>query len=574
MQIRNLLSAATICFILPILLTVITGCNGNGVFRNKLLSLDSALVSSPDSVFHVLSDMRDEAEHQSRADRMYYELLRADAQNKAYIDFTTDSVLKSVAEYYDNHGSANEKMRAHYLLGCTYRDLNDAPMELQCFQEATEKADTTQEDCDYYTLVSIYGQMADIYYNQHLPNEELASLTMCEKYAIKDRDSLTAIKTYELRLRSYYNMCIYDSVLSVSENARNRYLAIGRSREAARLLNPAISILLDKGDYEKARVYMDIFKRESGYFEANEITSPSAHIHYRSMGRYALYANQIDSAIYYFRKLAEKKEYEAAYGGLLSVYEKTGQADSILKYSRLYAIANDSSHYGKEALAIAQMTAMYNYGLEKHNAENTMTLLLAEKEKSMTLLVTIFIFVIFIVLLFYVTRKTHKKNIDKIKALNQEIDHKTLLLQEALENNDEEELIELKKSLDDVQKELQKYKRSDALAAFFDSDIYKLFHAIGIKGNSKITSDEWDTMYRLFNSTFSSYTDFIHSGKSMTEDQIKVCMLIRMGFGESEMANVLGVDLKRISRIKLQVNQKLFNVTNARELVNNLKTEF
>lgn len=74
---------------------------------------------------------------------MYYDLLRADAQNKAYIDFTTDSVMLQVADYYDQHGTANEQMRAHYLLGCTYRDLKDVPMEQQCFLEATEKADTT-----------------------------------------------------------------------------------------------------------------------------------------------------------------------------------------------------------------------------------------------------------------------------------------------------------------------------------------------------------------------------------------------------------------------------------------------
>ena len=51
----------------------------------------------------------------------------------------------------------------------------------------------------------------------------------------------------------------------------------------------------------------------------------------------------------------------------------------------------------------------------------------------------------------------------------------------------------------------------------------------------------------------------------MTEDQIKVCMLIRMGFGESEMASILDVDLKRISRIKMQINQKFFGVYNAKD---------
>ena len=52
---------------------------------------------------------------------MKYELLYAKAMNKAYIDFTSDSIMKKVALYYDKHGSKNEQMEAYYLLGCVYK---------------------------------------------------------------------------------------------------------------------------------------------------------------------------------------------------------------------------------------------------------------------------------------------------------------------------------------------------------------------------------------------------------------------------------------------------------------------
>ena len=78
--------------------TAITSCGRDSRFREELISLDSVLAAKPDSVYNVLADMRDEAMKQSVSDRMYYELMLADAQNKAYIDFTTDSVMKSVAE--------------------------------------------------------------------------------------------------------------------------------------------------------------------------------------------------------------------------------------------------------------------------------------------------------------------------------------------------------------------------------------------------------------------------------------------------------------------------------------------
>ena len=32
--------------------------------------------------------------------------------------------MKEVVDYYDRHGSANERMLANYVLGCVYRDMH------------------------------------------------------------------------------------------------------------------------------------------------------------------------------------------------------------------------------------------------------------------------------------------------------------------------------------------------------------------------------------------------------------------------------------------------------------------
>lgn len=120
-------------------------------------------------------------EDTNREAQMRHAMMEADAQNKAYIDFTTDSVMKQVAEYYDHNGNSNDRMRAHYLLGCTYRDMGDAPAELECLQKAVESADTEAQDCDFYVLTAIYGQIADIYDSQYLPDEEIKILKQVEK---------------------------------------------------------------------------------------------------------------------------------------------------------------------------------------------------------------------------------------------------------------------------------------------------------------------------------------------------------------------------------------------------------
>ena len=64
------------------------------------------------------------------------------------IPFTTDSIALAVARYYDRHGSPNERMRALYIAGLSYRDLGDAPSALKYFRMAVEAADTMDKHCD------------------------------------------------------------------------------------------------------------------------------------------------------------------------------------------------------------------------------------------------------------------------------------------------------------------------------------------------------------------------------------------------------------------------------------------
>ena len=82
---------------------------------------DSALVA-----LGMLDSLRKDNPKMSKAQQMRFDLIYAKGMNKGFVDFTTDSVMKQVVAYYDKHGSANERMLAYYLLGCTYRDLDDS----------------------------------------------------------------------------------------------------------------------------------------------------------------------------------------------------------------------------------------------------------------------------------------------------------------------------------------------------------------------------------------------------------------------------------------------------------------
>ena len=133
-------------------LLMVSCSRGGKELAAKLHLADSLIEAEPDSGVALLMSLEEEAADASRANRYRYQLLLAKAMNKTYRPITTDSVMRKVADYYDDHGSANDRMEAHYLLGCAYRDMGDLPQALLQYEEAVAKADTASEDCDFKTL--------------------------------------------------------------------------------------------------------------------------------------------------------------------------------------------------------------------------------------------------------------------------------------------------------------------------------------------------------------------------------------------------------------------------------------
>ena len=151
-----------------LLLTLLCGCT-HGTVHRRLSAIDSLTEQHYDSALLLLRQM--DTLPMRRADRMYLELLRGKAMNKADSLFTTDSLMRRVVRYYDRHGSRNRRMLAHYVLGCAYRDMQSAPRALEQYQQAIDVADTTAADCDLNTLMRVHSQMADLFHRLHLYEE-------------------------------------------------------------------------------------------------------------------------------------------------------------------------------------------------------------------------------------------------------------------------------------------------------------------------------------------------------------------------------------------------------------------
>ena len=190
-------------YIIATLFLLLFSCTDNNRQTAMLVQADSIADRNPDSALIMLKSIKPLIDNSPAPVRYRYLMIEAKAMNKAYVPFTSDSTMKKVVRYYDRHGSDNERMLAHYLLGCVYRDLDSIPLALQCYEDAAEMADTTDEDCDYATLSRIYGQSSELFSKEWMSQNILTSSRMCYKYAMKVKDTLTALIAYHSSAEAY-----------------------------------------------------------------------------------------------------------------------------------------------------------------------------------------------------------------------------------------------------------------------------------------------------------------------------------------------------------------------------------
>ena len=507
--------------------------------------------------------------------------------NSADMVFTKEwqPTVDSLADYFSSHGTENERMTAFYLKGRVHHDLGEAPQALDAYQRATEQADTTRDDCDLRTLTAIYGQMADLFHAQYLPDNEMKALQTAERIAWKNGDTLDALAAFVLRTRPYYIKGEKDSVMVVEKQARELYLKHGYKQEAAQAMLGTISILLDREQYEEANRYFQIFEQESGWFDSEGNIMKGKELCYYDKGRYLMAIGQVDSALFYFHKTVAGNK-EAAYHGLLSVYERKNIPDSIAKYAKLFAAANDSNFLHVNQEKVHQITAMYDYSHYQRVAEESKAKASRFMLYSLLLLFTIVAGALFFAYVY--NRKRMKSRLQLSQLLNTKNELQALLDEtqgqiDAIQEEHHQALAlhldekrALQTELDKLNESLRRTSVSKLKDAFSETEISKRFKEIKdrrplLKPPSTL---DWNMFQKTFKEYFPNYMAFIEQDHTLTKEHLRICMLLPMDFKEGDMAFFLDVNGQRIARLKSQINYKFFNDSKSSSLRRHLKAQF
>ena len=546
------------------------------------------------------------------ADAMRRELLRAKEMNREYVPFTTDSVMKEVVAYFDRHGTPIEKIEAHYLLGCVYRDLGEAPQALQCYQDAVETASNPSEGGEkgvISLLIKVYGQMAELYDAQNLPSDEISAMQKIQHYALLEHDSLMYIRALELMTKPYYKLGDTAKVIETVWEAHRHYTEIGDSQKAANAFATLAHIMVKRGQLEEADSLLREFEIKTGLFDKNGNIERGREMYYYIKGNYYLEAGKTDSAETFFRRLltsplpkqggAGGGSFDAdAYRGLLSVFQKRRESslsnsDSIAKYARLFEAAVDSLNNKRRIETVHQMAALYNYHRFQQKAD--MEALAASEAKNRANVAVVLIVLISIatctILIWY--RKGKQKVIDKLSEeclviggllakARMELDEerKAADSYDSLETEMQEKLEEKSNEVKELEgrlQQLEEHYRSvtqlDSLEKKKNSEAVKAIRkrAEWKHGARLPSADEWIKLTNQFRLDFPYYYSTLTQGKKLSINELRTCMLLMLDFKEGEIAVLLDVKPQRVTNIKKRVNMKLFDDISATTLTVNIQ---
>lgn len=290
-------------------------------------------------------------------------------------------------------------------------------------------------------------------------------------------------------------------------------------------------------------------------------------------GTYYMLTAQMDSAYGYLQQnLRQCNSYSikaATTKALAQYYEKVNQPKLAMKYALLSSEYNDSDLLVVRKTQLQHVQAMYDYGRNQEIAK------IAEQQAKRSMQMNymiVFACVMLFLLLSYIYRKQlalKKKRIAVSKQLYEDCLLKLKKLQDAkaklIAENDskltlvitekEKTINKLKAEISDIEEKYSFSSMSDAELTLTSSSIYKKIKFIEAHPKKTMNDKDWK---ELADTIEDAIPNFIPRLKNKLSDKdYQICLLIRLGFSTSLIANLLSLSDAAISKRRKTMLKKL-----------------
>ena len=568
---------------------LLSGCGGNPRAVELLARADSLMNGRTDSALTVLDSLLADADHLSRRQEMRCRLLRMNAINKLDTVFTAahSAQAQTLADYFDRHGTPNEQMMAHYILGRTYADQGETPRAVDCYLDAVAKADTTSADCDYAMLARVYSQMASLFHQQLLLSNEVHACQQASRCFLCAKDTFHAIYHQGMIAGNYILMNKRDSAEILLRKTIRQYRAHGYEQEALQFSTSLMYLYVDQPDRQtELKQLIEKFDSGAALFDEHHELPPSKRQFYYYKGRYYEGINRLDSAEYYYRKIYRPDMAYTSqtdmYKGLLCVFRKRCLSDSIAKYAELYCVATDSSVIRHDKQQTAQLAASYNYHYYKERSlenENKALRAFIAFVITLVLLIALVVGVAYLVKRFRKIqvrmRRIHLEREEELLQLHQQEKEQ---LQRDYHQRQEQVRKEYEQRLAQLQsrqaEELTASKKKEKSRQYFGHDIVLRSVRIANDPHQSLTEKAFDDLLTVTNEHFPLMQQEFEQNEAITTQMKRVCILSILDVHVDDIGRLLKVSPQRITNLRAELSLILFNKKTARQFESNLRKHF
>lgn len=335
----------------------LTSCSRHSEHWQTINDMDAIIEERPDSVLNVLQSI-DTDELASKEERAKHALLLSMALDKNVIDKTDFEFLQPAIDYYEDNGSATDKLRTLYYQARIYQNAGNDAAAMECFVNAISKGGKSK---DLQTMAKIYYNQSKIYNSLY---EWDNSIEYLKKAATLYKDS---------GLYHYYIDCL---ILII-----NGYTLKEDYKSASSYIEQCeqISETMNEGTLSQFySVYLTYLIKCGSDYEINHLineyinTIPNSHIDwltitsaYIEIGKY----NEALQTISQYRNDSDVNQ-DIKYKALISiVYEKLGRYEESLRAYKEFMVLSDSTN-----LAIMRQDTKFveeRYNLEMAKARET-----------------------------------------------------------------------------------------------------------------------------------------------------------------------------------------------------------
>ena len=139
----------------------LVSCNRHSEHWATITAMERIIEERPDSVLNVLQTI-DTEELANDEERAKHAVLLSMALDKNYIDKTSFEVLQPAIDYYEDNGSATDKLRTYYYQGRIYQNAGNDAMAMEAFVKALSKGSQSN---DILTKARTHFAQSNIYYD-------------------------------------------------------------------------------------------------------------------------------------------------------------------------------------------------------------------------------------------------------------------------------------------------------------------------------------------------------------------------------------------------------------------------